>query len=154
MNQAERIREIAILQQNAVDYWYRVDYLGGEGVAEMFVPEGIFHAGPGDPLVGRQAIEAFYAWRRERGERTSRHVITNFHATFTGPVSARTTCVMQLFASDGVPPHTGTYPAMVADMIDDCIKGEDGLWRFACRNFHALWMSGAELTVAPDKLKR
>jgi hypothetical protein len=154
MNQAERIREIAILQQNAVDYWYRVDYLGGEGVAEMFVPEGIFHAGPGDPLVGRDAIEAFYAWRGERGERTSRHVITNFHASFTSPANARTTCVMQLFASDGVPPHAGTHPAMVADMIDDCIKGEDGLWRFARRNFHALWMSGAELTVAPDKLKR
>jgi hypothetical protein len=35
--------------------------------------------------------------------------------------------VRQLFAIDGLPPHAGTRPATVADMIDDGIKGEDGL---------------------------
>ena len=84
MTPAERLHAIALLRQNAIDYWYRVDHEGGAGVSEMFVEDGVFHAGPGEPLVGRAAIEAFYAWRRERGERTSRHIITNFHAAFDG----------------------------------------------------------------------
>ncbi len=61
---------------------------------------------------------------------------------------------MLLYASDGPPPHAGTGPAMVADMIDDCVKGADGVWRYARRDFVPLWTSGAELTVAPEKLKR
>lgn len=152
MTPAQRTAEIAALHQNAVDYWFRVDCEGGAGVSEMFCEGGVFHAGPGEPLVGRQAIEAFYAWRRDRGARTSRHVIANFHAAFDGPEKARTSCVMLLYASDGTPPHIGTNPAMVADMIDDCVKGADGVWRYARRNFAPLWMSGAELTVAPENL--
>lgn len=153
MTPEQRATETAILHQNAVDYWYRVDHGGGAGVSEMFVEDGIFHAGPGEPLVGREAIEGFYSWRQDRGERTSRHVIVNFHAEFDAPNKARTCCVMLLYASDGAPPHTGTDPALVADMIDYCVKGSDGVWRYAKRNFAPLWMSGAELTSAPDSLK-
>ena len=153
MTPAERLHEIAALRQNAVDYWYRVDHEGGAGVSEMFVADGVFYAGPGDPLVGRAAIEAFYAWRRERGERTSRHIVTNFHAAFDGDRKARTTCVMMLYGTDGTPPHSGTAAAMIADMIDDCVKGDDGVWRYARRDFTLLYMGEAELTLAPDDLR-
>src|SRR6478609_1214481 len=127
MTPAERIHEIATLRQNAIDYWYRVDHEGGVGVSEMFVADGVFHAGPGDPLVGR-------------GARTSRHIITNFHVAFDGARKARTTCVMQLYGTDGTPPHKGTGAAMIADMVDDCVKGDDGVWRYARRNFVPLYM--------------
>ena len=154
MTPAERLHETAMLRQNAIDYWYRVDHEGGAGVSAMFVEDGIFHAGPGDPLVGRAAIEAFYAWRQDRGERTSRHIITNFHAIFDGWDKARTCCVMLLYGTDGKPPHQGTGAAMIADINDDCVRGADGVWRYARRNFTPLYVSGAELTVAPDALKR
>ena len=153
MTPAERIAEIAVLRQNAIDYWYRVDHEGGVGVSEAFVADGVFHAGPGDPLVGREAIEAFYAWRRERGTRTSRHIITNCHAAFEGERIARTTCIMILYGTDGTPPHRGTGAGMIADMVDDCVKGADGVWRYARRSFVPLYMGEAELTVAPDSLK-
>jgi hypothetical protein len=153
MTPAERLHEIAALRQNAIDYWYRVDHEGGAGVSEMFVADGVFHAGPGEPLVGRAAIEAFYAWRRERGERTSRHIVTNFHAAFDGARKARTTCVMILYATDGTPPHSGTEAAMVADMVDDCVKGDDDVWRYARRDFVPLYLSEAVLTIAPDSLR-
>jgi hypothetical protein len=152
MTPAERIHEIAILRQNAIDYWYRVDHEGGLGVSEMFVEEGVFHAGPGDPLVGRDAIDAFYAWRRDRGERTSRHIIANFHATFESERLARTCCVMLLYGTDGTPPHQGTGAAMVADMVDLCVKGSDDVWRYAKRDFVPLYMGAAKLTLAPDSL--
>jgi hypothetical protein len=153
MTPAQRIQEIAVLRQNAIDYWYRVDHEGGAGVSEMFVADGVFHAGPGDPLVGREAIEAFYAWRRERGTRTSRHIVTNFHAAFDGEGKARTTCIMILYGTDGAPPHKGTGAALIADMVDDCIKGDDGAWRYVRRDFVPLYIGEAELTVAPEQLK-
>jgi hypothetical protein len=154
MTPVERIHEIAVLRQNAIDYWHRVDREGGAGVSEMFVADGLFHAGPGAPLVGREAIEAFYAWRRERGARTSRHIVSNFHAAFDGERRARTTCIMILYGTDGAPPHQGTGAAMIADMIDDCVKGDDGVWRYARRDFVPLYMGAAELTVAPDTLTK
>lgn len=154
MTSAERLHEIAVLRQNAIDYWFRVDHHGGAGVSEMFLEHGVFHAGPGEPLVGRAAIEAFYAWRRGRGQRTSRHIVTNFHAAFDGPGKARTTAIMILYGTDGAPPHHGTGAAMIADMIDECVKGDDGLWRYARRDFTPLYLGGAELTVAPDSLRQ
>ena len=153
MSPTERILEIAVLRQNAIDYWHRVDHEGGAGVSAMFVADGVFHAGPGDPLIGREAIEAFYAWRLDRGARTSRHIVTNFYAAFAGERTARTTCIMILYGTDGTPPHKGTGAAMIADMVDDCVKGDDGVWRYARRNFVPLYLGEAELTVAPDKLK-
>ncbi len=65
--------------------------------------DGIFHGGPGKPLVGRAAIEQFYTWRQDRGARTSRHVITNFRAEFSDATHATTHCVMMLYAADGKP---------------------------------------------------
>jgi len=153
MTPAERFEQISVLRQNAVDYWYRVDHEGGAGVSEMFVADGVFHAGPGNPLIGRTAIEAFYAWRRDRGARTSRHIVTNFHAAFDGERTARTTCIMILYGADGTPPHQGTGAAMIADMVDDCVKEDDGVWRYVRRDFVPLYLGGAELTVAPQALR-
>ncbi len=90
-----------VLYMNMVDYWYEVDLNGGAGVAEMYVEDGIFHGGPGKPLVGRAAIEQFATWRTNRGARTSRHVITNFRADFADDGHATTYSVMLLYAADG-----------------------------------------------------
>ena len=59
---------------------------------------------------------------------------------------------MLLYGTDGKPPHQGTGAAMVTDMIDDCVKGDDGVWRYAKRDFVPLYTAGTELTVAPDTL--
>ena len=53
MTPEQRALETQVLQQNAINYWYEVDLKGGTGVSEMFVADGVFHAGPGQPLVGR-----------------------------------------------------------------------------------------------------
>ena len=144
--------ETMLLQQNAVEYWYLVDHRHGEGAAEMFTPDGIFHAGPGEPLVGHKAIAEFYRWRVDRGERTSRHLITNFHAKFADERHATTTCVMLLLAADGKPIHESAPPIFVGDQIDTCVKGDDGIWRYAERDFAALFMGGVAPTMPPAEI--
>jgi hypothetical protein len=150
----QRALETLVLQQNAIDYWYEVDLKGGAGVSEMFVEDGIFHAGPGQPLVGRAAIEGFYSWRTDRGARTSRHLITNFRADFTDATHATTWCVMMVLAADGKPILPSQPPIFVGDQIDRCTKGPDGKWRYVERNFTALFMGGAAPTVPPDTIAK
>lgn len=152
MTPEQRALETLVLQQNAIDYWYEVDLKGGAGVAAMFVEDGIFHAGPGKPLKGHAAIEAFYGWRVDRGARTSRHVITNFRAEFSDATHATTYCVMQVYAADGVPIHPAAPPILIADQNDRCVKGADGMWRYVERDFKVLFMGGVAPTIPPEEL--
>ena len=152
MTPERRAIETQVLYMNMIDYWYEVDLNGGAGVAMMFVEDGIFHAGPGKPLVGRTAIERFYGWRQDRGARTSRHVVTNFRAEFTDDSHATTYCVMMLLAADGKPILPSAPPIMTTDSIDRCVKGDDGVWRYVERNFIPIFMGGAAPTVAPESI--
>jgi hypothetical protein len=150
----QRALETLVLQQNAVNYWHEVDLKGGAGVSEMFVEDGIFHAGPGQPLVGRAAIEGFYSWRQDRGARTSRHLISNFRAEFEDDTHATTYCVMLLLAADGKPILPSRPPIFVGDQVDRCVKCADGRWRYAERNFTALFMGGEAPTMPPEDIAR
>ena len=152
MTPERRAIESQVLYMNLIDYWYEVDLKGGAGVSRMFVEDGIFHAGPGKALVGRAAIEEFYAWRQDRGARTSRHVITNFRADFSDDSHATTYCVMMLLAADGKPVLPSVPPILTTDLIDRCVKCDDGLWRYVERNFIPIFMGGAPPTVAPDSI--
>lgn len=152
MTDEQRVLETLVLQQNAIDYWHKVDMTGGSGVSEMFMEDGVFHAGPGEPLVGRAAIERFYGWRQDRGARTSRHLITNFRAEFEDDAHAVTYCVMLLLAADGAPVHLSQPPIFIGDQIDHCVKCGDGRWRYAKRDFTALFMGGEAPTVPPESV--
>lgn len=152
MTPEQRAIEAAVLHQNLVDYWYEVDVSGGEAVASMYLEDGVFHAGPGKPLVGREAIAQFYAWRVDRGSRISRHVVTNFRATFADPRHATTYHVMLLYAADGQPILPSAPPIFIGDGIDTCVKGDDGIWRYKERGFTPLFMGGVAPTVPPDSI--
>ena len=151
MTPEQRAAATQVLYMNMIDYWYEVDMKGGAGVSQMYVEDGIFNGG-GKPLVGRAAIEQFYTWRQDRGARTSRHVITNFRAEFADETHATTYCVMMLYAADGVPILPAAPPIITTDLIDRCVKCDDGKWRYIERTFVALFMGGAAPTVPPESI--
>ena len=152
MTPEQRAIATQLLYMNMIDYWHEVDLKGGAGVSQMYVEDGIFHGGPGKPLVGRAAIEQFYTWRQDRGARTSRHVITNFRAEFADETHATTHCVMMLYAADGKPVLPTAPPIIITDLIDRCVKCEDGKWRYLERTFVPLFMGGAPPTVPPESI--
>ena len=151
MTPEDRSLQTQILHMNMVDYWYEVDLKGGLGVSERYVEDGIFEGG-NEPLVGRAAIEAFYSWRIGRGQRTSRHVITNFRAEFHDERNAVTHCVMMLYAADGAPILPSTPPIIITDLIDECVKCDDGEWRYKRRTFVPLFQGEIAATVPPPHL--
>ena len=151
MTPERRAIETQVLYLNMIDYWYEVDLKGGAGVSQMYVEDGIFNGG-GKPLVGRAAIGQFYTWRKDRGVRTSRHVITNFRADFSDEAHATTYCVMLLYAADGAPILPTAPPIMITDLIDRCVKCDDGQGRYVERTFVPLFMGGAAPTVPPESI--
>ena len=151
MTPDERCHQTQRLLMNMVDYWYEVDLKGGKGVSAWYTEDGVFEGG-GQPLVGREAIEAFYSWRTDRGPRTSRHVITNFRAEFHDERTATTHCVMMLYAADGAPILPSTPPIIITDLIDQCVRGDDGAWLYKRRTFVALFQGEIAVTVPPAHL--
>lgn len=162
----QRATETQLLYMNMIDYWYEVDLKGGAGVSQRYVEDGIFNGG-GKPLVGRAAIEQFYTWRQDRGPRTSRHIISNFRAEFTDATDAAntdaaqlysaemfatTTCMMMLYAADGIPVHPTAPPIIITDLIDRCVKCDDGIWRYLERTFVPLFMGGDAPTIPPESI--
>lgn len=139
MTPEQTVIETQILYANLVDYWYQVDIHGGVGVSEMYTPDGVFR-GSLKPLVGRAAIQQFYDWRLERGPRTARHVVTNFRAKFANETHAETYCIMLLYAADGEPILPSAAPILISDMIDTWVKGTDGKWLVADRNFVSIFV--------------
>ena len=137
-----------------IDYWYEVDLKGGPGVSQMYVEDGIFNGG-GKPLVGRAAIEQFYTWRT--GSRRAH--FTPRHHEFRAPIPRRDACddlhcVMMLYAADGLPVLPTAPPIIITDLIDRCVKCDDGKWRYLERTFVPLFMGGAAPTCRRSRSPR
>jgi hypothetical protein len=145
MTPQEKIYLTQVLLSNAIDYWYEVDLNWGQNARDYYFEDSTFSS-----MVGRDAIHQFYMWRKDRGARVSRHLITNFRAEFESPTKARTNYVMLLFAADGEPVLPSAPPIQIAEQVDEVELCEDGRWRFRSRKFINLF-KGETPTTSPPK---
>src|SRR5215471_12332056 len=58
------------------NYWFEVDFNGGDNAHEYYLPDGVFAVGD-NRFEGHREIRAYYAWRQRRGHTTSRHLLNN-----------------------------------------------------------------------------
>jgi SnoaL-like domain len=111
-------------------YWHDVDFNAGHKAHEFYLTDGLFAVGD-NQFRGHEKIRAFYAWRRQRGHTTTRHLINNVLVNSQGEHQARLTGVLSLYRADGRPPFHGERPPMlIADVSADCVLGEDNVWRY------------------------
>ena len=111
-------------------YWHDVDFNAGCKAHEFYLSDGLFAVGD-NQFRGHDKIRAFYAWRRQRGHTTTRHLINNLQVSSHDEQRARLTGVLSLYRADGRPPFQGERPPMlVADLGGDCVLGEDKIWRY------------------------
>ena len=112
------------------NYWHDVDFNAGSKAHEFYLSDGLFAVGD-NQFRGHDKIRAFYAWRRQRGHTTTRHLINNLQVSSHDEQRARLTGVLSLYRADGRPPFQGERPPMlVADLSSDCVLGEDKIWRY------------------------
>jgi SnoaL-like domain len=131
------LARLAIEELNA-EFAYLIDHERSELVADLFTIDGSYGRSTGERSVGRDAIRRAYAARMSKGPRTARHIFTNLRLKFESSARASGTCIMTLFAEDGIPPHAAE-PFLVADYDDVYVLCED-TWRYAARTITWLFM--------------
>lgn len=114
------------------EFAWLIDRGDSSKVADLFTEDGRYGRSTGQASVGRDAIRAAYGARLARGPRTSRHVYTNLRLESVAPKRVRGSCILTLFAEDGVPPLPAD-PLLVADYDDEYVLCDDGQWRFQSR---------------------
>jgi hypothetical protein len=132
-------------------YWHDVDSNEGHRAHEFYVSDGLFMVAE-NHFHGHDKIRAFYAWRRQRGYTTTRHLINNLQVVRQDGNRARLTGVVSLYRADGRPPFQGERPPMlIADLSADCVRGEDQVWRYVTHVLHPIFVgSDIPLSISID----
>jgi SnoaL-like domain len=141
------------LQQLESDYWYEVDFNGGKAVHELYVKDGVFIVGD-NRFEGEQGIRSFYEWRCRRSQGTTRHLISNSIVLAREGARAQWFCSVLVYQG---PRRAATinHPALLADVKADCVLGDDGLWRYACRTVEPVLLgpqTPLSLSIDPNHL--
>jgi SnoaL-like domain len=118
------------LNRLKTNYWWDVDLNGGRNAHEFYLPDGLYVVGQ-NRFAGHDQIRAFYTWRTRRGSTTSRHLINNLQVFATDDHHAGFMAALSLFRANGpAPVRRAPSPCLIADVIGECVRGEDGTWRF------------------------
>lgn len=134
------------LTQVEVDYWHEVDFNWGRDAHTFYVEDGIFVIGD-HRMDGREAVGQFYAWREGRGERTARHVVTNFRLENQTDTGATLRCILLLYAADGKPVLPSLPAILIADVLSEFTRETGGPFRYCSHVLTPVFMGGERPTV-------
>jgi SnoaL-like domain len=146
--QSARADILQALTELEVEYWHEVDRNWGRQAHRFYVEDGVFAIGD-KTMVGRDAIAGFYRWREGRGERTARHLVSNFRLGSADGRRVEFECVMCLYAADGAPVLESRPAIMIADVVSACVVTNDGQWRYALHRLKPIFMGGEAPTIPP-----
>ena len=131
MTPHDRLLIRAGIEDLIAEFAWRIDHDQSDTVADLFTEDGWYGREGGARSVGRDAIRKAYANRTGHGPRTARHIFTNLRLSQLSPDAASGTCILLLFAADGLPPLPAT-PILVQDYEDTYARIGDR-WLFASR---------------------
>jgi hypothetical protein len=92
---------------------------------------------------GKAELEQVFRSRSAPKTRTARHMYSGLRLEIDSATHARGTSVCMTFGQYGEPPLSPAIPTLVADFVDEYVRGDDGKWRFKERHIHRIF-------VAPD----
>lgn len=128
------------------EFAYLIDHDQSEKVADLFTQDGVYGRSTGARSSGREAIRDSYRRRKDHGVRTARHIFTNLRLVPNDDGTVSGTCILTLFARDGLPPHPAD-PLVVADYDDIYQRDEAGRWLFKQRI--VTWIFAGEGASSP-----
>jgi hypothetical protein len=135
------------LNRLETSYWLDVDHKSGANANEFYEPDGVFVVG-NNRFQGHEKIQAFYAWRQRRGPTTTRHLIYNLQVISANDNRARVAAMVTLYAAHGrAPVQSERPPSMIADIVSDCVRGKDDVWRYQSHVLHPIFV-GSDLPLS------
>jgi hypothetical protein len=144
------------LNRLITEYWFEVDANGGSQAHDFYLPDALYAVGS-NRFEGHEQIRLFYARRRQRGNTTSRHLITNLRTFRDDARCARMVGVMTLYRDDGrAPIEQARPPAMIADFEAHCALGDDRRWRLQSHVLRPIFVGRDRpfsVTVDPEHLR-
>jgi hypothetical protein len=145
MDTLERLQIIREIEELMVDYWHDVDHNWGKNAHTYYTEDGSYTTSI-KTRTGRQAIKDFYDVRENRGERVARHVINNLKITIHDRNRVSAVSILSLFAADGSPVLPSKPAIMIADLLDEIMRGPDGRWLYVSRTIKALFRDDTPTT--------
>jgi hypothetical protein len=137
---------VQTLTRLEVDYWHEVDFNWGRDAHSFYVEDGVFAIGD-HRMNSRDEVAKFYAWRHGRGERTARHVVTNFRLEQHSDTRATLRCILLLYAADGKPVLPSLPAILIADVVSEFVRDRDGEFRYRSHLLTPVFMGGERPTV-------
>jgi hypothetical protein len=156
------------LHRLEVTYWYDVDFNNGRTAHEFFTPDVVKIVGH-NRFEGREEIRAFYEWRARQiggtalgnlwtsGVKAVRHLITNLYVASSSERCATVLGMVFFYGGLTYPSRRQSNPpAMVADLINECVLNKDNVWLFQSHTLRPVFMSDAtppSIGIDPKFLK-
>lgn len=131
-------------------YWHDVDTRWGASAHGFFTEDGVFES-ENMRLAGRDEIRAFYDWRRSRGERVARHLVTNARVTIDDGDHAGIGYIMTIYAADGAPVLPVAAPNLISDVTETLVR-RDGGWLIERKAFRTLFKGEVPVTAMPAEV--
>src|SRR5262249_15728156 len=128
-------------------YWHEVDCNGGRHAHEFYLPEGVMVVGH-NRVPGRDKNPAFYpvpqppAPPPTTNPKTTRHLINNLLVESSDPRRAKVLGIVSFYgAAVRAPVPQSKPPMLIADLIAECVMGEDHGWQFQSHMLQPVFMS-------------
>jgi SnoaL-like domain len=142
LSELERLTIRVALEDLNTAFCYHLDHDDVDALLELFVDD-IYYTHGSRVSRGKAELAEVFRSRSVTTKRTARHLYSGLKLDIDSATRARGTSVCMTFATYGEPPLSPAIPTLVADFVDQYVRGDDGRWRFKERHIHRIF-------VAPD----
>lgn len=138
----ERIEIRLALEELNTAFCYHLDHDEVEALLALFTDD-VYYTHGSRVSRGKADLDKVFRSRSATETRTARHLYSGLKVTIESATRARGTSVCMTFGAYGEPPLSPAIPTLVADFVDEYVRGDDGRWRIKERHIHRIF-------VAPD----
>ena len=142
LSDLERLTIRVALEELNTAFCYHLDHDEVDALLELFVDD-VYYTHGTRVSRGKAELAEVFRGRSATETRTARHLYSGLKVEIESATRARGTSVCMTFAAYGEPPLTPAIPTLVADFVDEYLRGDDGRWRIKERHIHRIF-------VAPD----
>jgi hypothetical protein len=138
----QRIEIRLALEELNTAFCYHLDHDEVDALLALFTDD-VYYTHGTRVSRGKPDLAKVFRSRSATEPRTARHLYSGLKLTIESATRARGTSVCMTFGAYGEPPLSPAIPTLVADFVDEYVRGDDGRWLIKERHIHRIF-------VAPD----